>query len=84
MPERIKTVTEWMADRAIALAELVSASGMDERVVKAIVNCRWTPSPEDRRRLAAALGVETTQVAWGHQTQISHVHGHGPQFGRSP
>ena len=45
---------------------------------------RYTPSPEQRRRLAAALGVDPEQVAWGHSAQVSHVYGHGPQFGRSP
>jgi hypothetical protein len=82
--EQVKTVADWMTERGIALAELIQASGLDARVVKAIVQCRYTPSPEQRRRLATALGVEPEQVAWGHQAQISHVYGHGPQFGRSP
>jgi hypothetical protein len=82
--EQVKTVADWMAHRGVALAELIQASGLDDRVVKAIVECRYTPSPEQRRRLAAALNVEPEQVAWGHQAQISHVYGHGPQFGRSP
>ena len=82
--EQVKTVADWMAERGVALAELIQASGLDDRVVKAIVECRYTPSPEQRRRLAGALGVEPEQVAWGHQAQISHVYGHGPQFGRSP
>jgi hypothetical protein len=34
--------------------------------------------------VAAALGVAVEQVAWGHAAQVSHVYGHGPQFGRSP
>jgi ribosome-binding protein aMBF1 (putative translation factor) len=80
----VKTVTEWMAERGIALAELIKSAKLDERVVKAIVESRYTPSPEQRRRLAAALGVEPEQVAWGHQAPIAHVYGHGPQFGRSP
>jgi hypothetical protein len=82
--ERVKTVTEWMAERGIALAELIEASGLDDRVVQAIVQSRYTPSPEQRRRLAAALQIEPEQIAWGHQAPISHVYGHGPQFGRSP
>ena len=65
-----KTVAEWMTQRGIGLAELVASSGLDGRVVEAIVQARYTPSPE--------------QVAWGHQAEVSHVYGHGPQFGRSP
>jgi ribosome-binding protein aMBF1 (putative translation factor) len=84
MPEQLKTVAEWMAERGIALADLIESSRLEDRVVKAIVHSRYTPSPEQRRRLAAALGVEPEQIAWGHQAQITHVYGHGPQFGRSP
>jgi hypothetical protein len=81
---QVKTAAEWMAERAIGLAKLVESSGLDDRVVKAIVGNRYTPSPDQRRRLAAALGVEPEQIAWGHQAPIEHVYGHGPQFGRSP
>jgi transcriptional regulator with XRE-family HTH domain len=83
MPQ-VKTAAEWMAERGLALAQLVAASGLDERVAAAIVQGRYTPSPEQRRRLAAALGVAPEQVAWGHTAEVQHVYGHGPQFGRSP
>jgi transcriptional regulator with XRE-family HTH domain len=80
----VKTVAEWMAERGLGLAELVEASGLDGRVVEAIVHGRYTPSPQQRQRLAAVLGVGPEQVAWGHVAQVAHVYGHGPQFGRSP
>ena len=83
MPQ-IKTLAEWMADRGIDLARLIDASGLDDRVVKAIAQNRYTPSPDQRRRLTAALGVEPDAVAWGHAAGVEHVYGHGPQFGRSP
>jgi ribosome-binding protein aMBF1 (putative translation factor) len=79
-----KTVAEWLAERGLGLAVLAEAAGLDDRVVEAIARCRYTPSPEQRRRLAAALGVDPEQVAWGHLAQVEHVYGHGPQFGRSP
>ena len=80
----VKSPAEWMAERGLDLAGLVAAAGLDERVVKAIVAGRYTPSPEQRRRLATALGVTPDDVAWGHVAQVQHVQGHGPQFGRSP
>jgi transcriptional regulator with XRE-family HTH domain len=79
-----KTIAEWLTERGIALADLVAASALDRRVVEAIARGRYTPSPEQRRALAAALGVEIDQVAWGHVAEVTHVYGHGPQFGRSP
>ena len=70
----VKTVAEWMAERGIGLADLVEA----------IAHARYTPSPQQRQRLAAALGVSPDQVQWGHAAPVEHVYGHGPQFGRSP
>jgi ribosome-binding protein aMBF1 (putative translation factor) len=81
---QVKTLAEWMAERGVGLPELVAASGVEERVVEAIARARYTPSPEQRRQLSAALGVTPEQVAWGHAAEVAHVYGHGPQFGRSP
>jgi transcriptional regulator with XRE-family HTH domain len=80
----VKSVSEWMAARGLDEAALVAATGLDDRVVAAIVHGRYTPSPDQRQRIAAALGVTPDDIAWGHVAQVSHVYGHGPQFGRSP
>jgi hypothetical protein len=80
----VKSLTEWMAERGLGLAELVATSGLDSKVVEAVACARYTPSPQQRQRLAAAVGVNPEQVAWGHLAQVEHVYGHGPQFGRSP
>ncbi len=79
-----KTVAECMKQLGMDLDALVNASGLEKRVVEAILHNRYTPSPQQRRRLATALGVPADEIVWGHQAQISHVYGHGPQFGRSP
>jgi len=79
-----KSVTDWMADRGIGLEQLLAASTVDKKVLDAIIHGRYTPSPQQRRRVAAALGVDPMQVLWGHTTQVDHMYGHGPQFGRSP
>jgi Predicted transcription factor, homolog of eukaryotic MBF1 len=80
----VKPVAQWMAERKLAPAQLVAASGLDERVVEAIVRGRYTPSPQQRERLAAALGVDLAQITWDHATAVDHLYGHGAQFGRSP
>jgi hypothetical protein len=81
---QIMTIAEWMALRGLTLVDLVETSALDERIVEAITQDRYTPSPQQRHRLCDALGVRPEQVVWGHRAQISHVYGHGPQFGRSP
>ena len=81
---QVRPLAEWMAERGLTLAQLIDVTALDKRVVEAIAHGRYTPSPEQRRRLATALGVEPEQIAWGHVNEVSHVYGHGPQFGRSP
>jgi hypothetical protein len=80
----IKSVSQWMVERGIDQPGLVAAARLDERVVQAIVAGRYTPSPDQRQRLAAALAVEPEQIAWGHVNEVEHMYGHGTQFGRSP
>jgi hypothetical protein len=81
---QMNSLAGWMAERGITLAKLVEASGLDGRVVEAVASDRYTPSPNQRQRLSAVLGVVPEQVAWGHLAQVEHMYGHGPQFGRSP
>jgi len=80
----VKSVSQGMVEQGLAMADLVTAARLDQRVVEAIVQGRYTPSPEQRHRLAAALRLESDQIAWGHVAAVEHMYGHGPQFGRSP
>jgi hypothetical protein len=34
--------------------------------------------------VAAVFGLTREQIAWGHRAGVTHIYGHGPQFGRSP
>ena len=43
-----------------------------------VVLGRWTPSPAERQKIAAALETAVDEVAWGHVTPIQHLYGHGP------
>jgi hypothetical protein len=83
MAER-KSVVDWMNGLGMGLAQLVEASALDRRVVKAIVQGRYTPSPQQRQRIASALGVDPEQILWGHTVEVQNLYGHGPQFGRTP
>ncbi len=79
-----RALSDWMADRKLSAADLLEATGLERKVLDAILHGRYTPSPAQRQRLASALGVEPAQIAWGHTQQVDHMYGHGPQFGRSP
>ena len=73
-----------MQEKGISLDQLVAASGLDAKLVQAIASGNYTASPTERQRLAAAIGVEVAEIAWGHAVPVDHLRGHGPQFGRTP
>jgi transcriptional regulator with XRE-family HTH domain len=76
--EASKTVEELCLEQKIDVKRLAELAGLDEQRVLAIVLGRWTPSPDERDKVAAALGVKRDQIAWGHKTPIQHIYGHGP------
>ena len=55
-----KSVAELCREQEVAFEELLERSGLDRSRVQAIVEGRWTPSPQERQRIAEALGVEVT------------------------
>jgi len=82
--DRIQSVSAWMAQRGLGIETLEARCGLDGKVLRAIIEGRYTPSPEQRQRVAAALDVAKEQIAWGHANEVTHLYGHGPQFGRTP
>jgi transcriptional regulator with XRE-family HTH domain len=80
----MKTVDELCAEHGLSREALAERAGMDVKRVLAILEGRWTPSPAERDRVAAVFGLTRDEIAWGHKTTVSHLYGHGPQFGRTP
>jgi hypothetical protein len=79
----MKPIARYMEENGINVGQLVTATGLDAKLVKAIVSGNYTPSPSQRQRLAAALNVSTEDIAWGHSVPVQHMRGNGPQCGRS-
>ena len=76
--EGLKTVEELCVQHGLSPQQLAERSGLEEQRVLAIVLGRWTPSPAERDKVAAAFGLTREQIAWGHKTPIQHIYGHGP------
>jgi len=72
-----------MEESGTSIEQLVEASGLEAKLVKSIVTGNYTPSPSQRQRLAAALGVPIDDIAWGHTVAVQYLRGNGPQSGRS-
>ena len=72
------SVSELCRQQDVSLEQLVERSGLEQGRVTAIVLGRWTPSPVERRTIAAVFGVAPEEISWGHATPIQHLYGHGP------
>ena len=79
----MKPLARHIEETGMSVDELVATAALDAKLVKAIVSGNYTPSPSQRQRLAAALGVSTGDISWGHTVPVQHMRGNGPQFGRS-
>jgi hypothetical protein len=79
----MQPIAFYMEEAGINLGQLVAATGLDAKLVKAIVSGNYTASPSERQRLAAALGVSTGDISWEHAVPVQHLRGNGPQCGRS-
>jgi len=78
----MKPIARYLEESGLSVGELVAASGLDPKLVKAIVSGNFTPSPTQRQRLAAALRVAVGDISWGHAVPVEHLRGNGPQCGR--
>jgi hypothetical protein len=78
MADTLKSVEQLCVDHHIDVRELADRSGVDESRVLAIVLGRWTPSPQERDRIASAFGLTRDQIVWGHKTPVQHLYGQGP------
>jgi ribosome-binding protein aMBF1 (putative translation factor) len=79
----MRPIARYVEAAGMSIDRLAKAAELDEKLVKAIVGGNYNPSPLQRQRLAAALGVETTEISWGHAVPVEHMRGNGPQLGRS-
>ncbi len=73
-----RSVNDLCKEHAVTPEELADRCGIDPQRVLAIALGRWTPSPQERDKVAAFFGLTKDQISWGHKTPIQHIYGHGP------
>jgi len=62
----MRTVEHLFEQTGLTCDEVAERAGLTVERVAAIAEGRWTPSPDDRARIAAAFGVPVTEISWGH------------------
>jgi transcriptional regulator with XRE-family HTH domain len=60
----------------LTVEALATRSGLEPKRVQAIIDGRWTPSPEEREAMAKALGVPVEQIAFGHNMNARNIRFH--------
>ena len=73
-----KTVADLCVAGKVSGEQLAERAGLEVGRAAAILMGRWTPSPAERQKIAAVLGVSVEEIVWGHSTPIQHLYGHGP------
>ena len=71
------SVQKLCKDKGISLLSLAERSALDLKRLESIYLGRWTPSPNERERIAQALGTSSNEIAWEHSTPIEHFYGPG-------
>lgn len=59
-----------------SIGALAKATGLEHPRVEAIVDGRWTPSPDERQAIANALGVPLDEIAFGHNMNARNIRFH--------
>ena len=84
----MRTVEHLLGELDIDLEDLARRAGLMLDRTQAIADGRWTPSPQEREKLARALGVAVSDISWGHTMNPRNVRygrvGLKEDFGQGP
>jgi hypothetical protein len=69
----MRTVEHLLDELDIDLEDLARRAGLELARTQAIADGRWTPSPKEREKLAAALGLPVSEISWGHTMNPRNV-----------
>jgi hypothetical protein len=72
----MKTVDLVLEELKWSLSQLAEHSNLPVDRVEAIVDGRWLPSPQERERIAAAIGLAVGEISWGHTMNPRNVRYH--------
>jgi hypothetical protein len=70
------TVDVLLEQQSLSIPRLADAARIEVGRMEAIVTGRWTPSPAERGRIAAAFGVPVEEISWGHTMSPRNVRYH--------
>ena len=69
----MKTVDILFEQCGYTVEDVAERANMHLKRVEAIAVGRWTPSPDERRRIAKAFGVSVDEISWGHTVDPRNI-----------
>ena len=69
----MKTVDVLFEVSGATYEDISQRSGLPIERVEAIIEGRWTPSPDERERIARSFGVCVSEISWGHSMNPRNV-----------
>ena len=62
----MRTVDQLFEEANLTVEDVAEQAKLTAERVEAIATGRWTPSPSERKRIAAVFGVSVESISWGH------------------
>lgn len=62
----MKTIDLLFDETGMTIEDAAERANLPVARVEAIAVGRWTPSPEERRRIAGAFSIDVDEISWGH------------------
>ncbi|MEX2287587.1 MAG: helix-turn-helix transcriptional regulator [Planctomycetaceae bacterium] len=62
----MKTIDVLFEQTELTVEDIAERASLPIERVEAIATGRWTPSPREREKIAAAFGVSADEISWGH------------------
>ena len=72
----MKTIDLLFEESGLTIDEIAARAQLSIERMEAIAVGRWTPGPDDRRRIAAAFGISVDEISWGHTMDPRNIRYH--------
>lgn len=79
----VRTIDLLFEETGLSIEQIAERTKLSEERIEAIAAGRWTPSPDERQRLAGAFGVSLDEISWGHtmSPRVVRYHRYGLREG---
>ena len=72
----MKTIDILFDESQLTIEDIAERAGLTPERVEAIAVGRWTPSPREREKIAAAFDVSIEEISWGHTMDPRNIRYH--------